>query len=252
MLKLTQLIGFGTGGAFQANAVDYNGSSDYLLRASDYAGIADSRQGILSFWMRIDGGDGTQMFPFSNYSQTCRIVRETSNDFTMLISSAGGASAVFRQSSGGSLTASASWRHALLSWDTNFSAGNKLLHFYIDGVDVGTSITDSHAAFDVDYTVGAWSVAATTDPLYPFNGALAEMYFAPGQYLDFSQQANRELFRSPAGKPVGLGSDGSLPTGTAPILYLPNPAATVGNNAGTGGNLTINGSPATASTSPSD
>ena len=258
MLRLTQLIGLagGRGRALKtANAVDYDGGADYLSRASDLAGNADSRQGILSFWVRLDGGDGATMQLLSGNpgtGATVSLSRSSSNNLQFQVFNSALTSFIQRNSAGGTFTASAAWKHVLLSWDTDFSAGNKLLHFYVDGTDVGTSIADSSAAFDIDYTVAGWSVAATTTGSGVFNGALAELYFAPGQYLDFSQEGNREAFRSSSGKPVDLGPTGSDATGTAPILYLPNPAASAGTNAGTGGNFTINGSPATASTSPSD
>ena len=87
-------------------------------------------------------------------------------------------------------------------------------------------------------------------------GSLAEFYFAPNQYLDFSNIYNRRKFISSTGKPVFLGSSGALPTGTSPIIYnhinKAEAAANFALNRGTGGNFTITGILDTASTSPSD
>jgi len=82
------------------------------------------------------------------------------------------------------------------------------------------------------------------------NGAISEFYFAPNQYLDLSVEANRRKFITADGKPADLGADGSTPTGTAPAIYLPNRAALIGTNAGTGGNFTVNGAPKDANSTP--
>ena len=81
--------------------------------------------------------------------------------------------------------------------------------------------------------------------LSAFNGALAEVYFAPGQYLYFSIASNRRKFISRTGKPVHLGTTGMLPTGTAPLVYHhlddAEAVANFATNRGTGGNFTITG-----------
>jgi hypothetical protein len=251
MLKLTQLIGFGSGGGYAANAVDY-GTSAYLSRASDLAGNSDGRTGILSVWLRIDGGDGNSLYILANGnsggSEKVAITRRNTGELDLLLN---GASGSLEFATSGTYNSSASWVHLLASWDANFGAGSKLKNLYVNGSsDLGT-VSDSSSAFDIDYTVAEWYVAARGSSAIRFDGAIAELYFAPNQYLDLTVQSNREKFIT-GGKPVYLGNDGSLPTGTAPLIYLPNPAATVNVNAGTGGNFTINGSPAAASTSPSD
>lgn len=49
---------------------------------------------------------------------------------------------------------------------------------------------------------------------------LAEIWFAPGVFLDFSNPANRAKFHDNSHKPVRLGDDGSTPTGSPPLLYM--------------------------------
>ena len=87
-------------------------------------------------------------------------------------------------------------------------------------------------------------------------GFFAEVSFAFGQSLDFSIVSNRRKFLSAGGKPVFLGADGSLPTGTAPIIYQHlddgEAVANFATNRGTGGDFTITGTLDTGSTSPSD
>jgi len=54
----------------------------------------------------------------------------------------------------------------------------------------------------------------------------------------------------PSVRPADLGSNGSTPTGTQPLIYFNGDAASAGTNAGSGGNFTINGSPTDAETNP--
>jgi hypothetical protein len=84
------------------------------------------------------------------------------------------------------------------------------------------------------------------------SGAFADFWFAPGQFIDFSIEANRRKFIDASGKPVYLGTNGEAPTGTAPAVLLSGGASSFATNKGTGGAFTLTGSLADASTSPSD
>jgi hypothetical protein len=127
-------------------------------------------------------------------------------------------------------------------------------HLYINDVDDENVLTFTDDT--LDYTGGDWSVGARPSGNLKFDGCLSEFYFAPGQYLDFSLVANRRKFISPTGKPVQLGLTGSLPTGTAPLMYHHlddgEAVANFATNRGTGGNFTITGTLDTAASSPSD
>ena len=98
------------------------------------------------------------------------------------------------------------------------------------------------------YTITA--AAYGLSPANPVKMGLSEIWFDT-TFFDLSMSANRLKFIDVNGYPVNLGSDGSTPTGSQPILYLKNPAASVGTNSGSGGNLTANGTFVAASTSPS-
>lgn len=239
--------------AYIANAVDFDGTNDYLKRGAGFTGAADSSTGIISAWVRLDADTVSDAVILRSQGGKIRLNRRAGSVDPFL--------QLYLESTTGGLSLSAAtsnyfspsgWINILASWDTNFSAGNKLLHIYINNVsDIATKF-DTDAAFNVDYTETDWGVGANPNGNnLLWNGCMSEVYFAPGQYLDFSNSANRAKFIS-GGKPVDLGSDGSLPTGTAPILYLKNPAASFGTNSGTGGNMTITGTLDVASTSPSD
>jgi len=84
------------------------------------------------------------------------------------------------------------------------------------------------------------------------NCEIADLYLNTATSLDLSSTANRRKFISAEDKPVDLGSDGSTPTGTAPLIFLSNPTATWQNNLGSGGNFNENGALTDAGDSPSD
>ena len=243
--------------AFTCDAADFDGTNDWLNRGADFTGSADSSLGIFSGWVRIDGSDATYMGIVRHVSGQCNIERTSGDKFEVELWDPTNMVNVVRMRSTTSYTTSTTWLHFLASWSTNFTAGNKLTHLYINDVDDKNLLVDSVSGSDVDYTPTDWAVGARSAAgAGPFNGALAEIYFAPGQYLDFSVESNRRKFISATGKPVDLGADGSTPTGTAPILYCRMAdgaaASTFGTNLGSGGGMTINGTLDIASTSPSD
>ncbi len=139
------------------------------------------------------------------------------------------------------------WVNVLGSWKTDLTAGNKILNLYYgdtvippDGsAPVGSVGTegDINGSFSVTLSTpsaseeDSWMLGGTltphetsTDTLNCIICEMAEFWFAPDQYIDFSVAANRNKFHSVAGKPVSLGTDGSAPTGSPPVLYLSAPA----------------------------
>jgi hypothetical protein len=150
-----------------------------------------------------------------------------------------------------SYTASATWLHVLISWNLAAAAA----HLYVNGTSDlagGSTLTDD----TLDYTVGDWGIGGDSNAGSKMNGCMTELYFAPGQFLDFSDAANVAKFRTSLGTPMYLGIDGSLPTGSAPLVYqrviAGGAASTFATNRATGGDFTITGTLDSGSTSPSD
>ncbi len=72
-----------------------------------------------------------------------------------------------------------------------------------------------------------------------FLGCMAELWLAPGQYVDWSVQANREKFHTSESNnitglyaPVNLGPNGAAPTGTKPLVYLSSNVNTAAGQVG--------------------
>lgn len=74
-----------------------------------------------------------------------------------------------------------------------------------------------------------------------FNGRLAEFYLTT-DYIDFSQEANRLLFRDAFGNPTDLPAAIAKGTVPNPAIYMRFDPANQGLNSGTGGNFTKSGS----------
>ncbi len=233
--------------AFSVDAVTFDGS-DYLTRGAALTGESDASSAIVSFWVRSADTNNQDI-----------IINATGSFFVYLTNTDGFVSVLGYDSAytnGMYATGTTSiidnlWHHVAVT----FNAASSEIKIFIDGVDEGvtTNVDGTPGTLhfsDTDWAVGAETIGATF-----LTGDLAELYFAPGQYLDLSVGANLAKFIA-GGKPVSLGADGSTPTGTAPAIYLhiddAEAAANFATNAGTGGNFTVNGTLTTAGTSPSD
>mgnify|MGYP001562463854 FL=1 len=237
-------------------AADFDGTNDYMLRGGGLTGAADSKSGILSTWIRLDGGDASTLrilgssVTAGTAADRWRSSRLSTNKFLIAGTNAAGV-AILQMISTTSYTAAATWLHFLVSWDLATAAA----HLYVNGTaDLagGSTLTDD----TLDYTVGDWGVGGDSNAGSKMNGCLTELYFAPGQFLDFSSATNRAKFRTSLGTPMYLGTDGALPTGTAPLVYQRMAAGaavtTFATNRASGGDFTITGTLDLASTSPSD
>lgn len=223
----------------------FDGTNDYLTRGAGFTGAADSKTGIYSAWLRLDGGNGADLTLVQGTGSFVRFFRASTGVFTFNCFSSG-ATQLLGMSSSTTYAASSSWINILAAWNV----GSGVAQMYVNDVDVragSPTVVDG----SIDYTLANWGICGEVTAGLKMNGAICEVYFAPGQYLDISSAANRQKFIY-LGKPADLGSDGSTPTGTAPILYLKNAYDTFNVNSGTGGNLTLTGTLTASATSPSD
>lgn len=217
-------------------------------RGAALTGISDGKQGLLSVWVRLSGGNGTNMMISCNNGQNFYIRRNSSNNFA--VEGSNGAIQNIGLTSATAYTSGVTWLHMLTSWNLATSA----VHMYITNVSdlAGSPIIDDS---NIVYSSSNWSQGDNNAGAQFLTGEQAEMFFHP-TYLDLSVAGNRAKFIS-GGKPVDLGADGSLPLGLQPIIYFSVRAnGVVGDwltNRGTGGNFTLaTGTQALSATSPSD
>ena len=236
----------------KVDAADFDGTNDRMSRGAGLSGVSDGGSGILSLWFRIDGGalGGTGIRQIlASYNGLIGVIFASDNNVLFQLADVT-ETATFQMRTTSGYAPSATWRHLLASWNIDTSA----THLYI--TDASDKTLDTIGLSPLDYTDTNWAIGDIAVGTAKFNGCLAEFYFAPNQYLDFSDVNNRRKFISAGGKPVHLGVDGSLPTGTAPAIYQHlddgEAVANFATNRGTGGNFAITGTLDTASTSPSD
>ena len=228
-------------------AYDYDGTNDYATRGADLTGMADGKQGTLSVWVRIDGGDGANRLVIGNGATAAAnrfaLLLTTANVFQVSAGTAAGAGLLDIRSS--AYTAGATWLHVLASWKLD-TVGAR--HIYVTDVSdlAVTTFTDG----TIDYTLSDWGVGALPDASLKWNGCISELFFHP-VYIDLSVEANRRKFITAAGKPAFLGANGSTPLGVQPLLYSPtgDPSA---SQLGSGGLFSLTGALGVASTSPFD
>lgn len=236
---------------FDANAVNFTAAGgDYLSKTTDLTGNADTKLISGSVWIKAVP-PGSNEFIFNALTgignQGFVMLQQTDGKIRLQGVNTVPATAIFATS--GTALSSGAWTHVLFSFDLSDTGKRDI---YINGVDSSPSWTTyDNSALDVavpDHRVGANAAGSGSS----LNADISELWVAYGVYIDFSVAANRAKFRNSGGKPVNLGTDGSLPTGTAPILFFSSATDAWHTNKGTGGGFTENGTLTTASTSPSD
>jgi len=243
---------------YKIDAADFDGTNDYMRRVGGLTGAADSKSGIFSVWVRFDSipalgrifCGNTTLGGGSATNQVRSAITGSGGAVQFLAADAGGTVATLQLPSATTFTAGATWHHLLWAWDVAVP----MRQFYLDGVSDISGEASTNTT--LDFTSADWGIAANCDGSSKSSICLADLYFAPGQVLDISVAANLRKFISATGKPVNVGADGSVPTGTAPIVFLHldkgAAASAFATNRGTGGDFTITGSLDIASTSPSD
>lgn len=122
------------------------------------------------------------------------------------------------------------WHHFIIAWD--ISSETPAVTVWLDRVPYACtldplSVFGGGLVHTIDYTqvTGGHFLGTTGVAVKGLNGLGAELWLAPGQMLDLSNPANLAKFVDSGLHAVELGGDGSIPTGTAPMVYFSGPAA---------------------------
>jgi hypothetical protein len=258
----TAPAGGGGGGAYAAQAVNLDGTA--FLSIESLTAPTDNGLCSIAFWYRMPVQSNGVLWvvdPNGNYPSNAYF--STPNAENVIFhqqfcsfddSECWNANAPFDNTEVFTPVDTA-WRCVLASVDTNHTDPDKIYNFYNGDTPV-----------PYDFVSTGSDVPAPFLPnfngfeLYVFDdgfgdGLIADVsnfWMAPGQYIDFSVEANRRKFIDANGKPVDLGADGSTPTGTAPAVFFSGDASGFGTNKGTGGTFTLTGALTDATTGPSD
>jgi len=229
-------------------AATFDGA-DELTRAAPGVFPSDGKEWAFSLWFNLSGeDDAVQVFFSCEVSGSNRFLlqrspsggaqdnnlaivgRNTSNTLILYIES------LVDSGSFDSSSRNTGWNHFLCSGNLATSTA----HMYANGVNVFDSSADYFVNSNMDFT-GDFHVGHTNSGAH-FHGEIAE-FWLDDSFIDFSSSTNREKFRSSGGEAVDLGSDGSTPTGSSPLVYLHLNTGETGDNfasnAGTGGDLSV-------------
>lgn len=231
---------------FSCDAAEFDGANDRLTRDDALSGVSDSPDGIISFWFRVNAGDGSNRVLFEPSTAFVQVDLTTANKLLLRTKTPAGTTR-FTITSSSAFLAGSGWHHFLATWV------NGLAEMFVDDVSEGSAIAPSSNVAWAGQE--PWGIAAEPGGSFKAPVCLAEFYVAAGQHVSpLSTTANRRKFITAGGSPVDLGNDGSTPTGAAPTIYLHiddgEAAANFATNRGTGGNFTVNGALTTCATSP--
>lgn len=218
---------------YVAEAVVFDGST-YLTRNSDFVGNADGRKGTLSFWVKMNGGDGVEhvIWAPANGGGGVGLRRNSANVLEFFAEKSDASGFVFLLRTASQVLAGSGWRHCILAWDTTTLVSNT--RAYLDDVSSRTQL--SGLVFDIKYT----------NSIHRFGGApsgfigdmcISDFYFNNQDFIDPNIESNRRLFIDAAGAPVSLGANGELPSGTPPLIFLSGNSTNFDNNLGSGGSF---------------
>lgn len=227
--------------SYTAYASGFDGATAWLFCRDGLTGCAAGKKGIFSGWIKSRVNDFPRVL-LANTSNASwsqfQVYLNAANKVVIYGANQGEYTIILTLTSNGTYTTASGWIHIYASWD--LSTGRAFL--YVNGAyDLASGSLLTNA--DIDYNSGSFYVDSSE-----IDGSsdieLCEIYFNSAEYLNDPGKF------AGGGKPISLGSTGSLPTGTAPVLYLKNPCNSFGTNSGTGGNFSIEDGTLTSETPP--
>jgi hypothetical protein len=198
---------------YTASAVRFDGTNDSLSYASNFPYQADSKVGTFSCWLKLMGGDGTNVNILENVARF-GIIRNSSNKIQVYGNNAANAN-ILNLVSTTSYTVSSGWIHVCAFWNLATASGA----LYINDVNdlaAGFTLTDDL----IDYTTGAWFVGIRNGGSQIINAEMADLWFTSQEAVDISDTPTRRDFITSGVKPVNLGNGGSIPTRRSPEICL--------------------------------
>ena len=236
------------------------GNSNWLDRdvAGQLIGVGAESQLIISVWAKfnIEGVGGASGFDNLLYAsdqqlgvQRMNFISGVNNNEWQIFARPTGGGAIHLGMESLNKVTKDVWHHLLASADLT---ANKA-HMRIDDVDdLNTAFTTTDTNMDFseksDFGIGAIPDEAASGSIGKFDGCMAEVYLAWGEYLDLDIEANRRKFISANLKPVNLGPRGQYPTGNQPLIYVKR--LDTGVNLGKGGPFEVNGTIVTCADAP--
>lgn len=205
---------------YTPNRARFDGSNDYLTLAGKLqdggVAIVNADNVVFSCLVTFDAASDGQFAEIYNANSNTVDIEKQSDDTIRVRMWNSSNGLIVQMVTAGSYTSSDGEIHIFIH-RTGTTGG-----ILINGAD-DTAASPTLVAGDVDLNGGTiWAVGANfSGGLRKLAGCLGDLWFDSGTSLGAS-----DVTKFYDGKPVGLGADGSTPTGSAPVLYLGNPAAT--------------------------
>lgn len=224
----------------------------YITSGGDLTGISNGNTGLISLWVKF-GSDGSGENFWVSHTGNDEIAFYRRSDNTIWVNIADDSDNVdlFLKTSE-TVTVASGWTHLLVSWDV--SAGYS--DIYINDVQSSLSL-DTTTSGGLDYTHSNHFFFADRLGNDRFNGEVADFWLTVNNTrFELTTESNRRKFISSDGYAVDLGSDGSTPTGTAPLVFFHldrgEAPANFFANAGTGGTTSLSSSSLTEGSDPNN
>ena len=211
-------------------STEFDGVSDYLTKTFS-AGTFGSGSKTFTFsaWFWWDGTTSETIFQFATFLISAN---QPAGNILTVSGYSNTYATIFGAQTSAALNKN-SWNHLLVSIDLSNTANR---HVYINDASA-SSIYPTYSNTAIGFDVSG--VATVSSSSAPWTGKLAHVYL-DYTYRDLSNSANRRLFIDANG---GSTSPSTL-SALSPVVYFPmTDAYAIGENLGTGGDFTVNGSP---------
>lgn len=210
-------------------------SGTEYLTSSSVTGITDGKQFTFSCWAYIGTSGSYRLFTIGTSSSPGLVVNINGGYLGTLGWNSSG-SVVLNFDSQSTAVNIGQWNHFLISVDLSTTTA----HMFVNGTSVtttpGTTTNDNIDFTKSDYNFGRVAGSATAFLV----ADVAEVWFDTS-YFDLTTASNVELFNAGC-IPADMGSDGSVPTGSSPLVYFSGPNGfKSGINSGSGGDFTTAG-----------
>lgn len=217
--------------ATQAEAIDFDGTNDYLSRSSDLVGNTNSQTFTFSCFVYPIGSNSNWLYLATDSitnSRTFIRLNPSSGSFTLSVRGIDASFNTCFEILNVSLIPANTWSSLIVS------VNNALNTMWVSVNDVASSFSDPFSNTNaIDFTWNQHYVGIQSNNEYL--GRMSNV-FLDYTYRDLSVEANRRLFVTADLKPT-LGQ-----AALNPILYLPMSDPTApGVNTGTGGNFDLTG-----------
>lgn len=230
------------------NAVNFDVNT-WLSKSGAFTGAVESNKFTMSFWIKKDTSTAAK-FVMQLASGFFSLQIDANAIDIHLLGRDNTSSLLLDVQAVGAVPDSATWYNILISMDLSDTGKRDI---FVNDVSKSLTVnTYVSGNIDFDNTNTTFIGAASGSGSLPILSDMAEFWFEDDLFTDFSVEANRRKYIDASGKPVSLGSNGSAPNGTSPLIFQSGSTATWHTNKGTGGGLTENGTLTTATTSPSD